>query len=50
MKEDFDPDYGVYSEIYKPSEIYNRNSAYTTGDLKETDATIIKDNNPDINS
>ena len=46
MKEDFNPDYGVYSDIYQPTEITNRNSAYATTNMEETGATVIRDNNP----
>ena len=46
MKEDFNPDYGVYSDIYQPTEITNRNSAYAATDIEETGATVIRDNNP----
>ena len=46
-KEDFNPIYGDYSDIYQPTEIYDRNPDYSAVDLEETGATIIRDNNPD---
>ena len=46
IKEDFNPVYGDYSDIYHPTEIYNRNPDYSAADIEETGATIIRDNNP----
>ena len=45
VKEEFNPDYGDYSNIYPPSEIYDRNPYYAY--MEETSAMVIRDNNPD---
>ena len=47
MREDFNPVYGDYSDIYQPTEIYDRNPDYAAADLEETAVTVIRDNNPD---
>ena len=46
-KEDFNPVYGDYFNIYQPTEIYDRNPDYAAADMEETGVTVIRDNNPD---
>ena len=47
VKEDFNPVYGDYSDIYQPTEIYDRNPDYAAADMEETAVTVIRDNNPE---
>ena len=44
-KEDFNPVYGDYFNIYQPTEIYDRNPNYAS--MEETGATVIRDTKPD---
>ena len=46
VKEDFNPVYGDYFDTYQHTEIYDRNPEYSTTDIEETGATVIRDNNP----
>ena len=45
MNEDFKPNYGVCSAIYRPSAITRRNSAYAAAGIEDTSATVFRVNN-----
>ena len=47
VKEDFNPVYGDYSDIYQSTEICDRNPDYAAADMEETAVTVIRDNNPE---
>ena len=42
---DDNPVYGVYGDVYKECEIYDRNAYYAATDMEDTDTTMIRDNN-----
>ena len=47
VKNDVNPVYGDYGEVYEETEIYDTNAYYGAGDMEETGATLIRDNNPE---
>ena len=42
---DNNPVYGVYSDVYKESEIYDKNAYYAAADVEDGGTTMIRDNN-----
>ena len=42
---DNNPVYGVYSDVYEESEIYDRNAYYAAADVEDGGTTMIRDNN-----